>query len=144
MKREDILDTAKGHITKDRQATHGNPEDNFGAIAGAWNWWLEGRLTSPLTSHDVAMMMGLFKDARIRGNPAHRDSYEDGVVYRAIAGEIALRPAPPACLICGSTGPMPLQTYCDERLCETCATTPVEEVDSRIAKKRARQEGGAA
>lgn len=88
MKRGEILTRAKAHIEVDRAATHGNAEDTFAAIAGVWNWWLEGRLSRPLTPHDVAMMMGLFKDARVRGNPAHADSYEDGCGYRAIAGEI--------------------------------------------------------
>lgn len=88
MKRGEILTRAKAHIEVDRAATHGNAEDTFAAIAGAWNWWLEGRLTAPLTPHDIAMMMGLFKDARVRGNPRHADSYEDGCGYRAIAGEI--------------------------------------------------------
>jgi hypothetical protein len=84
-----LLRFANEAITRDRAATHGNAEDSFASIAGVWNWWLEHRLTSPLTPHDVAMMMGLFKDARARGNPQHADNYVDGLGYRALAGELS-------------------------------------------------------
>jgi hypothetical protein len=99
MKRSEILDAAKGHITKDRAATHGNAESNFQTVAEFWNVWLGDRLNAPLTNHDAAMMLALFKDARVKGNPTHRDSYEDGVGYRAIAAEIAMS--------AGSTSIMP-------------------------------------
>jgi hypothetical protein len=49
-------------------------------------------LSAPLTAHDVAMLMGLFKDARIKVNLDHVDSYVDGCGYRALAGEIATTP----------------------------------------------------
>lgn len=87
--RSEVLRLANQYIVSDRAATHGKAEDSFGQIAGAWNWWLAERLTSPLTAFDVAQMMGLFKDARIKGNPTHSDSYIDGCGYRAIAAEIA-------------------------------------------------------
>jgi hypothetical protein len=43
MKRAEILDTAKQYVTKDRDATHGDMEDNFDSIAELWqiyfnNW----------------------------------------------------------------------------------------------------------
>jgi hypothetical protein len=89
MDRTHILQTASQYITTDRAATHGQAEDSFGEIAKVWNWWLDGRLVAPLTAHDVAMLMGLFKDARIKVNRAHLDSYVDGCGYRALAGELA-------------------------------------------------------
>lgn len=89
MKRADILDTAKGYVTKDRAGTHGEAENSFKAIAGAWGWWLSTRTSGPLTAYDVACMMTLFKVARMAGNPAHIDSAIDAVGYAAIAGEIA-------------------------------------------------------
>jgi hypothetical protein len=85
MIRTDILTAANAHITQDRQATHGNPENSFGLIATYW----AAHLDCEVTAADVAVMMTLMKLARINGNPAHRDSYEDGCGYLAIAGELA-------------------------------------------------------
>ena len=85
--RSEILDAAKEIITKDRQNTHGDAEDSFAQIAGAWAWYL-GR---PLTAYDVAQMMVLFKVARMKHNPSHTDSAVDACGYAALAGEIAQR-----------------------------------------------------
>jgi hypothetical protein len=89
MNRTEILQTANEYITKDRAATHGEAEDSFAQIAAAWTWWLNDRLSAPVTAYDVAMMMVLFKLARAKGNPHHIDNFLDGVGYLAIAGEIA-------------------------------------------------------
>ena len=89
MNRSEILDTAKAYITVDRAAVHGNAENTFGEIAQAWNWWLGGRLSAPVTAYDVGMMMALFKLARAKGNPSHMDSIVDGAGYLALAGEMA-------------------------------------------------------
>lgn len=89
MNRTEILQTANEYITKDRAATHGEAEDSFAQIAAAWTWWLNDRLSAPVTAYDVAMMMVLFKLARAKGNPQHIDSAIDGCGYLAIAGEIA-------------------------------------------------------
>jgi hypothetical protein len=88
MNRTEILQTANEYITKDRAATHGRAEDNFAQIAAAWTWWLNDRLSAPVTAYDVAMMMVLFKMARAKGNPQHIDNFVDGAGYLAIAGEI--------------------------------------------------------
>jgi hypothetical protein len=89
MNRSEILDTAKAYITVDRAAVHGNAENTFGEIAQAWNWWLGGRLSAPVTAYDVGMMMALFKLARAKGNPSHMDSIVDVIGYAALAGEMA-------------------------------------------------------
>jgi hypothetical protein len=83
--RADILDTAKEYITKDRDATHGDAESNFGLIAAYWSAHL-GRNIKP---HDVAVMMTLLKLARAKANPAHADNWIDGCGYLACGGEIA-------------------------------------------------------
>lgn len=88
MNREEILTTAIQYITKDRAATHGDAEDNFDNIADLWSWWMRGREIYEMNNFDVAMMMVLFKIARVKANPGHVDSYVDGVGYLAIAGEI--------------------------------------------------------
>jgi hypothetical protein len=95
MDRSHILQTANQYIAVDRAATHGKAEDSFSEIAKVWTWWLGGRLSAPLTPHDVAMMMGLFKDARVKGNAEHLDNYIDGCGYRALAGEMATTPHTP-------------------------------------------------
>jgi len=89
MNREEILKTASQYVTKDRATTHGDAEDNFDNIADLWSWWLHGREIYAINGFDVAVMMTLFKIARIKANPSHVDSYVDGAGYLAIAGEIA-------------------------------------------------------
>lgn len=91
MNRTEILQTAAEYITRDRAATHGEAEDSFSTIAGVWQWWLSARPSGPLTAYDVAVMMGLFKIARMAGNQAHMDSPIDCAGYIAIAGEIGAK-----------------------------------------------------
>ena len=85
MNRAQILDTAKSHVTKDRNTTHGEPEDSFSRIAEYWSVHLK----KEITAWDVGMMMGLFKHARAEANPVHMDNYIDADGYYACAGEIA-------------------------------------------------------
>ena len=87
MKRDEILDTAKTYITKDRAATHGGAEDSFGVVATYWS----AHLDHPITAEDVCAMMTLLKLARIKGNPRHLDSWVDAAGYSAIGGEIATK-----------------------------------------------------
>ena len=84
MNRSEILDTAKEYVTKDRAATHGDAESNFGLIAAYWS----AHLNRNISPHDVAVMMTLFKLARARGNPSHVDNAIDAAGYSALAGEI--------------------------------------------------------
>jgi hypothetical protein len=84
MNRAEILDAAKEYVTKDRAATHGDAEANFGLIAAYWS----AHLNKNIKPHDVAVMMTLFKLARMKSNPAHVDSATDAAGYAAIGGEI--------------------------------------------------------
>lgn len=84
MNRTDILDAARQAITVDRAATHGEAENTFGLIAAYWS----AHLDHPVTAYDVGCMMGLFKLARMAGNPSHTDSAVDACGYIAIAGEM--------------------------------------------------------
>ena len=43
--RAEILDTAKQYVTKDRQSTHGKPEDSFGRISEYWSAHLKREVT---------------------------------------------------------------------------------------------------
>ena len=88
MNREQILSTAIQYITKDRAALHGAAEDTFANIGELWGWWMHGKQAYTFSDFDVAIMMTLFKIARIKGNPDHIDSYIDGAGYLALAGEI--------------------------------------------------------
>ena len=83
--RANLLDIAKNHVTKDRQADHGDAENNFTRIAGYWSV----HLGVPIAAHDVAVMMALLKVARIKSNPEHVDNWVDGAGYFACGGEIA-------------------------------------------------------
>lgn len=86
MNRADILDTAKEIITKDRAATHGDAERNFGLIAAYWS----AHLNRNISPHDVAVMMTLLKLARAKSNPKHVDNWIDGCGYLALGGEAAM------------------------------------------------------
>jgi hypothetical protein len=84
MNRSKILDTAKQCVTVDRADTHGDAASNFGLIAAYWT----AHLNRNISAHDVAVMMTLFKLARMKSNPAHVDSAVDAAGYSALAGEI--------------------------------------------------------
>jgi len=85
MNRAEILDTAKQYVTKDRNTTHGNPEDTFGLIAAYWSTHLDVTVTPA----DVCVMMTLLKLARLAENPTNEDNWIDGAGYLACGGEIA-------------------------------------------------------
>jgi Domain of unknown function (DUF6378) len=88
-KREEILREAIQCVTKDRNATHGDPEDNFTTIAGFWNTYLDGRTAGDLTAADVATMMILMKVSRTITSPEHKDHWIDIAGYAACGGGIA-------------------------------------------------------
>jgi len=85
MSRSDILAEAERCITVDRANIYGPAENSFGLIAAYWS----SHLDHPVSATDVAVMMALFKLARIKGNPGHADSWVDGIGYLAIGGELA-------------------------------------------------------
>ena len=84
--RAKVLDTAKGYVTKDRAADHGDMEDNFQRIAVYWNAHLG--LVDFIKTEDVAAMMALLKIARIHSNPTHMDNWVDACGYLACGGEV--------------------------------------------------------
>lgn len=89
--REDILEEARGYVTKDRNSSYGEPEDNFKAIADIWaaqGVSVDGR---PVNALDVSLMMLGMKLARLRHNPTHRDSWADSIGYAACGWDVAKR-----------------------------------------------------
>jgi hypothetical protein len=84
MDKTEILRTANEYITKDRQSTHGQAENNFANIARLWSAYLN----HPITPQDVAILMTLLKVARYKGNPSYVDNAIDMCGYAALAGEL--------------------------------------------------------
>jgi hypothetical protein len=82
--RAQILREAEQVISNDRNNTYGEPEDLFTDIAAYWSAWFGHEVSG----FDVAMAMALFKVARCKANPAHRDSFTDLAGYGAIAYEV--------------------------------------------------------
>ena len=88
MTREEILETAKKCVCGDREQDYGSPERSFDVIARLWNAYLEDRMTIMLGAKDVALMMALFKIARIMTGHGKADNWVDGCGYLACGGEI--------------------------------------------------------
>lgn len=85
MTRKECLDAAAGCVLKDRNTSYGGPEDSFGLISSLWSAYLG----VDVDKVDVAMMMGMLKMARIRGNKAYADGYIDLAGYAACGAECA-------------------------------------------------------
>lgn len=87
LKRADILNEALRIVTNDREYTYGVPADNFKMIAALWSAYS----IINYTPEDVAIMMALFKIARISTGKYKADNYIDLAGYAACAGEIAAK-----------------------------------------------------
>ena len=85
--RERVLAAAMQCVMQDRNATHGDPEDNFRDIAGFWSVYLRREIKP----HDVAAMMALVKISRITTSPGQADHWIDLAGYAACGGEVAER-----------------------------------------------------
>lgn len=93
--RAEILDSAKKCVCEDRNGQYGEPEDSFKNIADYWTTYIRHNFMSGadvcIRPVDVAMMMALFKIARIEtADNAITDSYVDAIGYIACGGDIAL------------------------------------------------------
>jgi len=85
--RSEILEQAKQYVTVDREATHGNMENNFKTIAELWTAYLG----YDVVSEDVAAMMTLLKIARLKSNPHSAEHWIDACGYMACGGELATK-----------------------------------------------------
>lgn len=89
MNREELLKEVEATCCGNREQAHGNPHGTFERIARLWTTYLRNDgIDAVLTPADVAVMMVLFKVARLQGNPAHVDSWVDAVGYLACGCEI--------------------------------------------------------
>lgn len=90
-KRGTVLLEAMDVINGERQDSYGNPEDSHSLIAEYWSAYLGsvcGEDFTMLTPADVALMMVLFKVARMRGQTHHRDNYRDAAGYIGLAADM--------------------------------------------------------
>lgn len=94
--RSKVLNTALAHVTKDRQTTHGKPEQSFHSIARLWTAYINNKLaaegvvaTLQLQPHDTACMMALMKIARAQYNPTYDDNWIDLAGYAACGADVA-------------------------------------------------------
>jgi hypothetical protein len=85
MDREQCLNEAAACVLRDRNKTHGGPEESFGKIAKGWAV-IKG---IEFTSADVALMMAWLKIVRASGNPEHGDNWVDMAGYAACGAELA-------------------------------------------------------
>ena len=86
--RGSVLQEGITTINGERQDVYGSPESSFSLIAKYWRTYLQHKKNLEITSSDVAMMMTLFKIARIANGSAHRDSYVDAAGYIGLAADM--------------------------------------------------------
>lgn len=91
-KRQEVLEGAITCVTRDRNASYGDPEDNFQHIADLWNAQFKLRRGEfEFSALDVAVMFALMKVARLRTSPDKMDNYIDLAGYAACAADIGCK-----------------------------------------------------
>lgn len=98
MKRSDILSAAKCAVSRQRNETYGEPEDNFARIAAKWSV----TLGVDVTPFQVALCMIDLKTCRLMHDPTNADGWCDLAGYAACGGEVAAADAPDPCDCMGS------------------------------------------
>lgn len=84
-----MLEAGAG-VLKERGEVYGPPSENFSRMSRLANAYLADKLKEPLTPADTSVLMALLKLSRLMQTPDHQDSWQDGINYLAIAGELAL------------------------------------------------------
>jgi len=93
MTREEIIAEVSKCVSRERNASYGEPADNFRAIADFWNVYLTSRgmpLENQLNAADIATMMGLVKIARIATGRGEIDNFVDLAGYAVCGGEVSV------------------------------------------------------
>lgn len=92
MTRKEILEAAQKCICGDREQDYGSPEKSFDVIGRLWETYLlekfQQRRGTKILPEDVAVMMGLFKIARIATGHGKADNWVDLAGYAACGGEL--------------------------------------------------------
>ncbi len=87
MDRKELLQQALSAVAE-RPTAYGTPENNFRRIAALWTAFHDdGRVYSLA---DVASMLVLLKQARLKETPGHPDSWVDTAGYAACGAEVAV------------------------------------------------------
>lgn len=81
------LREAERLITRDRNATYGEPDADFQRIAALWSVLFE----RTFTPHEVALAMICLKLSRLTWSPGHYDNWVDVVGYAGCGWECAVR-----------------------------------------------------
>lgn len=94
--RTEILEEAASLINGQRNNDYGDPLDDFSTTAAFWQTYLSRRTTAnkgvfEITPHDVAVMMGLLKIARISWSPEKRDHWTDLAGYTGCGWDCVVR-----------------------------------------------------
>ena len=93
MKRGACLVKAEHCVNGDRDQQYGDPEDSFERIAEYWKTYLGNQVE--IGAEDVAIMMILFKIARLEGSEyKSADTWVDIAGYAACGCEIATKGMP--------------------------------------------------
>lgn len=96
--RQEVLRLAEQYVSKDRNAVHGKPEDNFAIIAKFQETYRKAchriRGSDDVLPHDIAVDNILQKIARLVQSPYHRDHWIDIAGYAACGAE-CVPPTPP-------------------------------------------------
>ena len=85
--RSELLASAQKTVDGDRDKEFGDPLENMKCAAQLIGDYLDRELSPD----DVAIIMCLFKIARIKGNRGSKDSYRDLAGYAAIAFDVEFR-----------------------------------------------------
>ena len=88
-----ILEEVDKIINGERQDRYGNPEESFQIIADFWTIYLihKYNLEWSLDAEDIAIMMSLFKHARMLGPNNKRDNMVDSIGYLALLADRILK-----------------------------------------------------
>lgn len=81
------LERADQIIHGERQDMYGSPEDCFDLIAKYWDVYLSQKTGARLDASDVAILMTLFKIARMSGQKWTPDNAVDACGYLAILND---------------------------------------------------------
>lgn len=133
--RKRILDLAAACVLRDRNATHGEAEDNFATIAEYWTTHLHARGLLPkdkaVTREDVAIMSSQIKIARLAQSFDHEDNWVDGAGYMACGGGCAAEvkrsvAATPVAKweICSPPVKAPFPGHPPSCVCDSCSWSP--------------------
>ena len=93
LNRSEILFKANEAVSKARNVSYGEPQDDFACTAELWDSYIT-RITQvrglpSIRPSDISVMMILLKISRLANSPGEMDHWVDIAGYSAIGGEIA-------------------------------------------------------